>query len=48
MIYNGDKLLKAFYNDSFILGKIGLFADANTGVEFTNFGIEPAVDNLKE
>jgi PPM family protein phosphatase len=48
MIYNNDKLLKAFYNDSFILGKIGLYADANTDVEFTNFNIAPAVDNLNE
>ncbi|MBL1212198.1 MAG: hypothetical protein HND52_02475 [Ignavibacteriae bacterium] len=48
MIYNSDKLLKAYYNDSFILGKIGLYAGTNTDVEFTNFNIAPAVDNLKE
>jgi tetratricopeptide (TPR) repeat protein len=48
MIYSRDKLLKAFYNDSFIIGKIGLYADANTDVEFTSFNIAPAVDNLKE
>ncbi len=48
MIYNGEKLLKAFYNDSFILGKIGLYAGANTDVQFTDFNIAPAVDNLKE
>ena len=48
MLYNGDRLLKAFFNESFIVGKVGLYADPNTDVEFSNFTITPAIDNLNK
>jgi hypothetical protein len=39
MIYNNQKLLKAWYNEKLIRGKVGLFADQNTYVHFTKIKI---------
>ena len=39
MIYNNQNILKAWYNEKLIMGKIGLFADQNTYVHFTKIKI---------
>ncbi len=43
MIYNSQKLLKAWYNKKLIRGKVGLFADENTYVHFTKIKISNAI-----
>jgi len=48
MIYINQKLLKAWYNDTFVIGKIGLFADANTLVEFSGYKISRAINTSEK
>lgn len=43
MIYNNQKLLKAWYNKKLVRGKVGLFADKNTYVHFSKIKISNAI-----
>jgi len=44
MIYNDQKLLDSWSSKELITGKIGLYADPNIDVEFSNFNISSAIE----
>lgn len=44
MLYNDNKLLKSYFNDGFVKGRIGLFSDSNLQVEFGDFTIGSAFE----
>ena len=48
MVYNNQKLLKAWLSQKFIRGKVGLFADPNKQVLFSDFRVSPAIKNENE
>jgi protein phosphatase len=48
MVYNNQKLLKAWLSQKFIRGKVGLFADPNKQVLFSDFKVSPAIKNENE
>ena len=47
MLYNDNKLLKSYFNDGFVKGRIGLFSDSNLQVEFDNLTIASAFEKNK-
>ncbi|MEO8231374.1 MAG: PP2C family serine/threonine-protein phosphatase [Ignavibacteriota bacterium] len=47
MLYNDNKLLKSYFNDGFVKGRIGLFSDSNLQVEFDNLTIGSAFEENK-
>ena len=44
MLYNDNKLLKSYFNDGFVKGRIGLFSDSNLQVEFDDLKIGSAFE----
>ena len=44
MLYNDNKLLESFLNSDFIRGRIGLYSESNTQVEFTDLKISSAFE----
>ena len=44
MLYNDNKLLKSYFNDGFVKGRIGLFSDSNLQVEFDDLIIGSAFE----
>jgi tetratricopeptide (TPR) repeat protein len=48
MVYNNHKLLKSWLSPDFVRGKVGLFADPNQQVFFSDFKVSPAISNENE
>ncbi len=48
MLYNNQKLLKAWFNEEFVRGNAGIFADPNVYAVFSGFKISPAMANNEE
>ena len=46
MLYANNKFIKAWESKEFVVGKIGLFADPGTLVEFTNFRTSSALEKV--
>jgi hypothetical protein len=47
MLYSENKLLDSFLNKEFIKGRIGLYSDSNTYVEFSEVKISSAFENSR-